>query len=455
MSVQFFPTYDQVLRSKFGGLIFDVREYGADPTGVQESYPAIMAALRDAWKVYGTVLLPPGGVYTVSQPIIVQPSVAGDSLAPSLVSFGSGGVTETNLTSAALLRPSSDFPSGEYLVAYLPYSSSYQLIGYECGGFSALGEDSSGTTLAAGIGVLNARQASWHDIAIANTITPAPVRTATGLDVAAFNVHQPGSPGGFSSFRRIVSSHSGNDAFWCMSQESVWDTCRNIVSGRYGFNVGNAAMTFANLSLDLSALSQINDDNSPSTYIGINSFDGPTSGPTIQLNASSNPRFVGCTFWGPQSAGNDNSGAIVNAYGGANATFAGCSFNANADTVHLVSAQAGSTGRVRIVGGSTSGAYTGAMFLNSGTGILSARDLIGLNPVGPVTVAVPASGAATAALPYDSTFYITQATAASSVAVQGQTIAIPVGGPTAIRVPAGQTLTPTYTTAPTWVVMGD
>ena len=79
----------------------------------------------------------------------------------------------------------------------------------------------------------------------------------------------------------------------------------------------------------------------------------------------------------------------------------------------------------------------------------------GYNPVGPVAVAVPASGTATAALPYDATYYITQATAASSVSVQGQTIAIPVGGPTAIRVPAGQTLTPTYTTAPTWVVMGD
>ena len=80
---------------------------------------------------------------------------------------------------------------------------------------------------------------------------------------------------------------------------------------------------------------------------------------------------------------------------------------------------------------------------------------MGYNPVGPVTVAVPASGTATAALPYDATYYITQATAASSVAVQGQTIDIPIGGPTAIRVPAGETLTPTYTTAPTWVVMGE
>ena len=97
----------------------------------------------------------------------------------------------------------------------------------------------------------------------------------------------------------------------------------------------------------------------------------------------------------------------------------------------------------------------GASTAGSGFGSSILRNNKGYNPVGPVTVAVPASGTATAALPYDATFYITQATAASSVAVQGQTIAIPIGGPTAIRVPAGQTLTPTYTTAPTWVVMGD
>ena len=86
---------------------------------------------------------------------------------------------------------------------------------------------------------------------------------------------------------------------------------------------------------------------------------------------------------------------------------------------------------------------------------LKITDCPGYNPVGPVTVAVPNSGAATAALPYDATFYITQTTAASSVAVQGQTIDIPIGGPTAVFVPAGQALTPTYTTAPTWVVMGE
>lgn len=455
MSVQFFPTYEQVLRSKFGRLIFDAQEYGADPTGVADSYPAIMAALHDAWKVYGTVILLPG-IYTLSGPIIVQASTASNSLAPSLIAFGSGGVTEASLTSSVILQPSSSFPSGEYLLAYLPYSPSYELAGYEVGGFSVLGQDEAGTALAAGIGVLNARQANWHDVAIGNTITPAPVKTATGGDTSAFDVNQQGSAGGFNSFRRIVCSKAGQDSFWCNSQESVWDQCRTILSGRFGFNVSNAAMTLANLSLDSSAQAQINDNNSTVSYVGINSFDGPTTGPTIQLNGSSSPRFVGCTFWGPQAAGlNSNSGAIVNTYGGGSAVFSGCIFLANTNTVHLVSAQAGATGAVRIVGGSTSGTYTGAMFLNSGTGILSARDLIGLNPVGPVTVAVPASGTATAALPYDSTFYITQATAASSVAVQGQTIAIPVGGPTAIRVPAGQTLTPTYTTAPTWVVMGD
>lgn len=115
-------------------------------------------------------------------------------------------------------------------------------------------------------------------------------------------------------------------------------------------------------------------------------------------------------------------------------------------------------GQVRVSRFSCTSTSTGVFVLVAAESqtpmVLRISDSPGYNPVGPVTVAVPASGTATAALPYDATFYITQTTAASSVAVQGQTIDIPIGGPTAVFVPAGQALTPTYTTAPTWVVQG-
>lgn len=84
------------------------------------------------------------------------------------------------------------------------------------------------------------------------------------------------------------------------------------------------------------------------------------------------------------------------------------------------------------------------------------RNNQGYNPVGAVTVAVPATTVAVAAVPYDRTFYITT-TAAATVAIQsGPTITLPTAGVVAVRVPAGKTLTPTYSsTAPTWVVEGE
>ena len=85
------------------------------------------------------------------------------------------------------------------------------------------------------------------------------------------------------------------------------------------------------------------------------------------------------------------------------------------------------------------------------------RGNAGYNPVGVVTPSVPATTVAVAAVQYDRTFYITT-TAAVSVTIQtGPTIVLGTSlGVTPVRVPAGKTLTPTYSsTAPTWVVEGE
>lgn len=85
------------------------------------------------------------------------------------------------------------------------------------------------------------------------------------------------------------------------------------------------------------------------------------------------------------------------------------------------------------------------------------------NPHGAATVTVPASASPTAALHYDADFYIT--TGASTCTIvrntngngggTGPTITLPASsGPFQVTCPAQQTLTPTYTSAPTWVVDG-
>jgi Pectate lyase superfamily protein len=84
------------------------------------------------------------------------------------------------------------------------------------------------------------------------------------------------------------------------------------------------------------------------------------------------------------------------------------------------------------------------------------RDNQSYNPVGLVTVAVPATTVAVAAQPYDRTFYITTGAGTTTLAISGgPTITAPASGFLTVHVPATCTLTPTYTNAPTWVVEGE
>ena len=119
--------------------------------------------------------------------------------------------------------------------------------------------------------------------------------------------------------------------------------------------------------------------------------------------------------------------------------------------------------RLEVEGGSWSG-FAGSppyAFSNITLGAFSYnRGIKGQNPVGLVTVAVPASGTAVPTTYYDRTLYITASTSTVAIAVTDaggtpQTVAtIPASGFAGVFVPAGSTLTPTYTAAPTWTVQG-
>jgi hypothetical protein len=83
------------------------------------------------------------------------------------------------------------------------------------------------------------------------------------------------------------------------------------------------------------------------------------------------------------------------------------------------------------------------------------RDCLGVNPVGPITVAVPASGTATSVYGVDATYYVQSNSSGTSVRVDGTGggISIPANTTVAVFVSAFSTITPTYTgTAPTWAV---
>lgn len=75
---------------------------------------------------------------------------------------------------------------------------------------------------------------------------------------------------------------------------------------------------------------------------------------------------------------------------------------------------------------------------------------------GLTTGSVPASGSPTAAAFTDRIYYVTAASSGTTTAATavGPTITIPASACVPVTVPAGQTITPAYSTAPTWVVEG-
>lgn len=84
------------------------------------------------------------------------------------------------------------------------------------------------------------------------------------------------------------------------------------------------------------------------------------------------------------------------------------------------------------------------------------RNNPGLNPVGAATPGIPSSGSAVAAVAYDRDFYVTAGASTCSMAIQsGVTVIIPSGGFGLVRVPASKTVTPTYSSAPTWLAQGN
>ena len=84
------------------------------------------------------------------------------------------------------------------------------------------------------------------------------------------------------------------------------------------------------------------------------------------------------------------------------------------------------------------------------------RNNAGYNPVGVEVVAVPGSGGAVAVVSHDRTFYVTDAALGCTLAISnGPSIVVPASQFATVRLPAGQTLTVSYTNPPTWVVEGE
>jgi hypothetical protein len=102
------------------------------------------------------------------------------------------------------------------------------------------------------------------------------------------------------------------------------------------------------------------------------------------------------------------------------------------------------------------GNQTNALLQNATLTSAVIKNNPGYNPLGLLIVTVPSSGSATAVAPVDQTFYVTAGASSVAIAISnGPAVTIPTNSLGTLRCPAGQTLTPTYSVAPTWVVEGE
>ncbi len=505
MSAQFFPTAEQVTRSKFGQLIFNVVELGADPTGVRDSTAQLQQALNYAGSSMGgaTVWVPytPNGF--VCGALVIPPGVrlqfdrgaklvAPASLSTSWLLFQQGAVHQ-----------GTSVIGGTWDASAVTSTSCYAVI------------DTSGVTSVPNVRISGNRiiNAPVHGIFIGEATFTYDKKWVDHNSIEGYGMRAVGY-GIFASYVGSIEIDSnfvgggtndgielGHSGYAYLSIHAHMRCTNNTIvsngtlaSGQLQFPfsdnaeiigntvIGNTIQNDANTADHVVIVANKVINATPQAgYAGIwvhgdyaeiadndvqvTTLDGIGSDTMVHHNivgniiassaATSSGTAINDTGSGSQRSLIADNQAYTLSGGGFVTGIAIAGLGHQITGNHLQSYVA-----LNVTG--TYNNFANNSFLQGGGGIGSTGDGTntyhnnpGYNPVGPVTVAVPASGSATAALPYDATFYITQTTAASSVAVQGQAIAIPVGGPTAIRVPAGETLTPTYTTAPTWVVMGE
>lgn len=458
---------------------------GADPTGTIDSYPAIHAAMNAAGPIGETVNVPPGNYLTSAPLRWNQLASVSSVLAPSLIGAGSGGNPAFGLASqqgVTRLIPSTSFPVGEPMIDYLgPTASNISMPGFTVEGFIIMGKDGGGTQRAAGLRGFNQWQAVWRDIAVIapytgnSSITPGGISANGAVSMYAWNT----SNALMNRLEQIWVTDGAYTAFYLQEGPGsylVADQCMDFGSAKYGFDVGGMT-TLRDCVAQYEGNEQfhIQDETGAGggnvQMIGCQS-NGASFNSGIQALVMAGEQYLtleatGCFFgYCAADAFGDDRSAVLQFSGYPNAVFTGCTIAATSASINkYVALEAGLTAGslVQFSGCQFTGQYWGhtpaAIYaLNGNPGSMlriSGSPLA--NPFGVQVIAVPATTVATAPLPFDATFYVTaNAGAGVTLAISGgPTITVPASAVVPVLVPAGKTLTPTYTSAPTWVVEGN
>ena len=458
---------------------FNVVEYGADPTGVNDSTGAIQAAINAAapksYGAAGTVFFPPG-IYLVSSPLTVGPYLTGSTVPvsyPSLVALSSNGLigdgdsVSGSSPGAVTLRATASFPAQEYLLTYNAPNNNVAPAGSWIKGISV-----DCNSLAAGVKLWQPRQFHIEDLTIAHA---DPVAGYGAFDVDQYNA----SAGWRNYFEKVYVQYSTADGIRHAADDFatyISPTVQNAT--RYGYNIAGGSGAWINPnyfqgsgSANVAAIAAACGGSSLLYMYGFAFVgSGPGSGgPNIALQVWGQGGinhlpaiFESCAFEnGPASGTGESAGSNVwvqdaQAGNSCPVKFRGCSFFAGPYTTDWVYVDAGVVAGdlVTYEGCSFHGSPITHQFNDaSGNNLLRFRNCDGINPTGAQTApTVPASGTALAnPFPFDCTVAIT---GTCTVTVGGIEVASISGGPSPVFVGAGQTITLTYTTAPTWAWTG-
>lgn len=449
--------------------VFNAADFGATGNGTTDDAASIQAAMNAAGPTGGTVVLAPG-TYLINSPLVWQPPAGGLTnqafYAPSLTGAGPGASQPRwgNYKQAStLIVAGPSFPAGQFMIDYLGDTGANNCIaGYQVGGFSL----ACGTT-AAGIRNFNAHTSWFHDITINEPAIPAPAYNPVAVTAGFSTIASPSANAYNNHYSRIevydaqkdgLSFNEGNGSLAFASE------CLAFNSVRYNYQMGDGTSA-SNCGSQSAGTAEFLVNNAILTGCFVDGPTGTTSGNAVVITTGSNrtARLNGCTFYGSSVSGTEAATAMVNCGAGvANVIFDGCTFITSSHTSDWVYTTSGATGNMHFrgcffttLGGS---ALTVQPYNFNGAAIsVTFSQCPGLNPFGTQTVAVPATTVATAALPFDATYYVTAGSSGTTtMAISGgPTITIPASACVPVRVPAGKTLTPTYTSAPTWVVEGE
>lgn len=444
-----------------GSQVYNVKAYGAKGDGTTDDTAAIQTAIDAAIAANGGIVFFPIGIYRISATLYIDGNfvyLQGIGKSRDFSDTASYPSSLTTFPPASAIVVNSSFPNGDPIIQFGKTTNTYMLIGGGVSGLLVSGNPGTPGDPSGWLGGDIIQQNNVHGVIVEKNV----LESSNGRGVYGTCTISGGASDALTQDNLIRSL--GNAGIYLDSgMKTNNNSVNNYISGVTNYGI-----------LDSDIYNEVRDN-----YIeNVARVSGYAAGTGIYCEAVNGTLVRGNTVNGVDYHGIYVGSSHMVIEG--NAVFAANASNqSNGSGIYIentpvgvlvrnndiydpnskmeygIYANIGSGAVVSSVGNSIVGAVTAPVQWN-GLGTFTAHFNDGYNPVGIVTVAVPASGTAVATAAYDRTFYITAASSGTTtVAISsGPTITIPASGLVAVFVPAGETLTPTYTSAPTWVVEG-